>query len=81
MSAKFNWMLERELTGFRIPTKRLAPIIEDLDPFGWASRGRLRCDVLVTTGLCSTSTNLVGQMPRRMVRLRELESHGNNNSR
>jgi hypothetical protein len=29
-------------------------------------RGRLRCDVLVTTGLSSTSTNLVGQMRNKI---------------
>ena len=34
MSAKFNWMLERELAGLRY-SYEAGPIIEDLDPFGW----------------------------------------------
>jgi hypothetical protein len=35
VSAKFNWMLERELTGLRYSYEEAGPIIEDLDPFGW----------------------------------------------
>ena len=34
MSAKFNWMLERELTGLRYSYEEAGPIIEDLDSFG-----------------------------------------------
>jgi hypothetical protein len=38
VSAKFNWMLERELTGLIISYEEAGPIIEDLDPFGWTCR-------------------------------------------
>jgi hypothetical protein len=40
VSAKFNWMLERELTGLRYSYEEAGPIIEDLDPFGWGGTCR-----------------------------------------
>jgi hypothetical protein len=40
VSAKLNWMLERELTGLRYSYEEAGPIIEDLDPFGWGGTCR-----------------------------------------
>jgi hypothetical protein len=41
VSAKFNWMLERELTGLRYSYEEAGPIIEDLDPLAGAGRAAL----------------------------------------